>query len=70
MIDIEALTEEDIGKWVVYTDVLGSKEYGRLKSYNRTNIFVVFKCNNNWDDYQNYTGCSCNPNDLNFRFPN
>jgi hypothetical protein len=30
-------------------------------------MFVVFKCNNLWVDYLNYTGNSCNPKDLHFK---
>jgi len=65
MIDITNLTEKDIGKWVVYTS-FGEKEKGRLKSWNDKTVFVVFKCENKWHRYKDYTGCGTNPEDLEF----
>jgi len=63
MIDINKLTKDDIGKWVVYKSKL-ENEKGRIKSWNDKCIFVVYASNNEWDNYQNYTGCSTNPEDL------
>ena len=66
MINIEQLTEEDKGRWVIYTDSLGKQEFGRLKSWNSVNCFVVFNCDARWDEYHLFTGQSCNPADLKF----
>jgi len=66
MIDITKLTDEDYGRWVVYTPGYGAQEKGRIKSWNENWIFVVYKCNFEWDSFQEYTACSTNPNDLDF----
>jgi len=66
MINIKELTKEDIGRWIVYNDGLDNLEYGKLKSWNDNTIFVVFKCNDEWDNFQNYTGQSCSPKNLTF----
>jgi len=65
MIAIAELTKEDIGKWVVYDDNF-KKEKGRIKSWNDTFIFVVYKCDMKWDRFQDYTGCATKPEDLSF----
>ena len=66
MIDIAELTKEDIGKWVVYTAPHGETEKGRIKSWNDNWVFVVYKCDHQWDRFQDFTGCSTNPEDLEF----
>jgi hypothetical protein len=66
MIYIENLKQEDIGKWVLYTDSVGAIEKGKIKSWNAKYIFVVYKCNFEWDDFKNYTAAATEPNDLNF----
>jgi len=57
------LTEADIGRWVEYWP---TGEKGRIKSWNKHFIFVVYRCSNNWDDYQNYTAASTHPKALKF----
>lgn len=76
MIYIKNLTEDDIGKWVTYTwDIKnhiigllnGNKpvvEVGKIKWWNDECIFVVFKCNNEWDNFKNYTGQACDSRNL------
>ena len=64
MIDINKLKKSDIGKKVVYTNGVGEQEPGIIKSWNDKWIFVVYHCDNNWENYQNYTAASTNPNDL------
>lgn len=66
MIDIAALTKEDIGRGVVYLPSLGSPEKGRIKSWNDKYIFVVYKCDSQWDRFQEFTGCATDPKDLEF----
>jgi len=51
----------EIGEYVVYGP---TGERGRVKSTNDTYVFVVFKCNDDWDNYQDYTGCACKPQEL------
>jgi len=41
-------------------------EKGRIKSWNKINIFVVYKCDGNWDKFEDYTSCATDPEDLNF----
>lgn len=73
MIDITKLTDKDIGRWVIYKpfhaksfDDRDQWERGKLKSWNDTNIFVVYHCNNEWHRFQDYTGAATDPNDLIF----
>ena len=66
MINIKELDERDRGRWVKYEDSVGKTERGRIKSWNDKYIFVVYKCNNQWDRFQDFTGCSTNPEDLTF----
>jgi hypothetical protein len=63
MIELYKLTQADIGKWVYYK-VNGT--IGRIKSWNKRWIFVVYKCDKRWDRYQMYTGCATNPRELEF----
>ena len=64
MIDIAELRKEDIGRWVLYQGGAGEKEKGRLKSWNDKFIFVVYKCDGQWQRFQDYTGNATNPEDL------
>jgi len=66
MINIDELTHTDIGRWVEYHGLGGEHERGRLKSWNYKFIFVVLKCDNNWDNFQEYTGVACDPANLTF----
>lgn len=66
MIDIKKLTEKDKGRWVSYKRFDNSYENGRLKSWNDTYIFVVYKCASEWSKYENYTGVTTKPEDLIF----
>lgn len=61
MVEIKKLITNDVGKWVAYFDVYGQPEIGRIKSWNEHYVFVVFKCDNNWSEFENYTGCACSP---------
>lgn len=65
-VDITKLTESDIGRWVVYKPSFGKEERGRIKSWNDTYVFVVYKCDNQWDRFQDFTACATNPDDLMF----
>lgn len=66
-ISIENLKPADVGKWVVYTPLKGASERGRIKSWNDKWIFVVYKCDNNWDKFADYTGCATDPSELNYQ---
>lgn len=65
MIDITKLTKDDIGKWVRYFDGFAG-QFGRVKGWNRELIFVVYHCNGEWDDINNYTGEGARPEQLSF----
>lgn len=69
MINIGQLTPRQVGEYVTYTDGVGDTERGRLKSFTDTTVYVVFKCGDQWDNYQNYTGQGCSPADLVFIDP-
>lgn len=66
MIDLVKLTKGDVGRWVEYTPGHGAKERGRLKSWNEKFIFVVYKCDNEWKRFKDYTGAATWPKDLRF----
>ena len=68
MIEITNLIPTDRGRWVQYRDRFDSKlDLGRIKSWNEKFIFVVYRCAGNWDDFENYTGVSTDPSNLNFK---
>jgi len=66
MIVIDELTYEDIGRWVEYHGFRDETERGRIKGWNYKFIFVVLRCDNNWDNFQEYTGIAVYPEDLTF----
>lgn len=55
-LNLIVVTPSDIGRWVLYKV---KNEKGRIKSYND-------ECNDDWDNYQNYTGCATLREDLEF----
>jgi len=69
MIEIKDLKESDRGRWITYTDPHeGEIERGKIKSWNEVNVFVVYKCNQDWDKFMDYTGQATDPRDLDFEF--
>ena len=67
MIDIKSLKpgHEKLGLMVWYRTGIGGEVIpGKIKSWNDKYIFVVFKCDNNWVEWMNYTGEACKPEDL------
>ena len=66
MINIKELNKEDIKRAVIYTDSVGEKTPGCIKSWNNKWIFVVYNCDDDWDNYQNYTAAATDPYDLEF----
>lgn len=69
MKQIKILEDEDIGKFVFYILFDGTLQPGKIKGYNNDLkiAWVVYHCNNEWHDYQNYTGASTNYSDLTFQ---
>jgi len=70
MLDIKQLRPADIGRWVTYHAQHGATESGRIKSWNEFYIFVVYKCDNNWGNFRNYTGAATRPEHLTFQGDN
>jgi hypothetical protein len=66
MIEISELTKADKGKWVKLKNIPGKKGIGRIKTWNTSFIFVVFQCDNDWENYANYTGEAVNWSNLEF----
>jgi len=64
MIDPKTLTDSDIGRWIEYRGSGGERELGKLKSWNDKVIFVVFKCDEQWDRFEDFTGEAVYPADL------
>lgn len=64
MIKITELKKEDVGRWVLYDSGHGKSERGRIKSWNDSFIFVVYKCDNQWDRFDQFTGCATKQEDL------
>jgi len=65
MIHIKELEKRDVGHWVTYIgNGPDAWETGRIKSWNDKFIFVVYKCNDEWDRFKEFTGVATNPKDL------
>ena len=65
MTALDNLTKADIGQWVEYGD-RNTTEKGRIKSFNDKWIFVVFHCDDKWDNFENYTAAACAPESITF----
>lgn len=67
---IDRFDKNDIWKFVTYTAThsAGETERWKLKAYNNlTNTaYVVFKCNNKWESFQNYTSEACSYSELSY----
>lgn len=66
MIAINSLSPKDVGRWVTYHPTAHHSEDGRIKSWNAHVIYVVYQCDNKWNDYQQYTAQATSPKDLDF----
>lgn len=65
--DLPRFTSENVGRWVKYQDRLGGEiRKGRIKSVGLKWVFVVYHCDDNWKDYQNYTAAATSPEQLSF----
>lgn len=54
----------EVGDKVHYCPTHGIKENGMVKSIKNDTVFVVYKCNNEWSRYYDYTGNATNLKDL------
>ena len=66
MIDIKELGPEHVGKWVEYRGGAGEIERGRIKSWNDQFVFVIFRCDGEWNSFKDFIGAATDPNDLTF----
>jgi hypothetical protein len=64
VIKLSELKESDVGRWVMYDSGHGETERGRIKSWNEKFVFVVYSCDNQWERFQDFTGCATHPEDL------
>ena len=44
----------------------GKKENGIVKTIRKNTTFVVYKCNEDWENYTDYTGVNTNLSDLTY----
>jgi hypothetical protein len=68
MIDIRDLRPEHVGHWVRYRDAHfpDQSEDGRIKSWNDRTVFVVYKCDNQWHRFKDFTAAGTLPESLSF----
>lgn len=68
MIRIAELSDQDIGRPVYYypPHAGAGAEYGKIKSWNKHFIFVVYHCDGNWDRFEEYTAAATDPDNLEF----
>lgn len=52
------------GQKVHYLPGVGSPENGIVKSFNARVAWVVYKCDGNWDRYEDFTGAATDFEDL------
>jgi hypothetical protein len=64
MIAINSLSAKDVGRWVTYQPTAHHRERGRIKGWNDVVIYVVYQCDDKWNDYQQYTAQATSPKDL------
>lgn len=55
-----------VGDFVIYNVPHSKPELGRIKSISKSSEhpFVVYNCNDDWENYEDYTADSTNPYDL------
>lgn len=66
MINIDKLTSVDVGRWVSYCILPPHCDRGRIKSWSKQFVYVVFRCGGNWDDFIDYTAAPTLPEYLDF----
>lgn len=66
MIEIKNLKKSDVGRWVKYTSH-GESEYGKIRSWNDTFVFVVYK--SVFNGIEEYGGIATPPEKLEFSDP-
>lgn len=64
MIDIKKLNKSDVDRWVEYNNGVTYPQIGKIKSWTDKYIFVVYKCDYEWDNYNDYTAAATMPGEL------
>ena len=58
MIDTKKLTESDKGRFVIYRHKYSYSVIGKIRSWQNNYIYVVYNCDDDWDNYMNYTAAA------------
>jgi len=68
---IKKLENSDVGARVIYSS-FDKEEEGVIKNFNngRKVAWVVFHCNNEWENYRDYTAQCTNYSDLRLKYEN
>jgi hypothetical protein len=66
MILLDSLTDADRGRFVIYSVLPAHVERGRIKTWNDRFIYVVYRCDGRWDDYEQFTAAPTLPENLIF----
>lgn len=45
-----------VGAYVIYYPGYGPPQFGRIKELNGDHAYVVYNCDKEWDNFQDYTG--------------
>jgi hypothetical protein len=71
VIEIRDLKPGDVGRWVRYRDVHFPDQFedGRIKSWNERTVFVVYRCDNQWQRFADFTAAGTLPESLDFIEP-
>ena len=70
MIDIDLLTEDDVGRWVTYRK--GPRvNRGRIRDWSDRVVYVVYWAGSgeHWDQFKDYYACATPPEDVEFDEP-
>ena len=51
---------------IEYRDGVGNIERGKIKSWNDRFVFVVYRCEGEWNRFKDFIGAATDPNDLTF----
>jgi hypothetical protein len=70
MINIDSLTEDDVGRWVTYRK--GPRvNRGRIRDWSDRVVYVVYWAGygEHWDQFKDYYACATPPEDVEFDEP-
>ena len=68
MIRIKDLKRKHVGRWVRYRDAHFPDQFedGRIKSWDEKTVFVVYRCDNQWQRFADFTAAGSLPESLTF----